>query len=50
MLKTCKCGNPIYDEEHQSSDKCYQCVVKELDEIDKRLFTGLNYKEEHGLD
>ena len=46
-MKLCKCGNPIFDEDDQRSDKCYWCMVESLREaVEKNLFMGGNFYEE----
>ena len=45
-MKKCKCGMPIYDEPEYPSKKCDECTMKSLSEVDKRLFTSMNIKEE----
>ena len=45
-MKKCKCGMPIYDEPEYPSEKCDECTMKSLSEVDKRLFTmGINTKD-----
>lgn len=45
-MKRCACGMPIYDEPETPSDKCRKCIEKSLDEVSKRLFSGMNIKED----
>lgn len=46
-MKTCECGQPIYDEPDNRYDKCYCCMVKSFKEaVDKRLFSGSRIYDE----